>query len=298
MEWWLCCICLVLGCISIVSISKLYLMRKSAREICEGMTGWMEADSNVGIDISGRDLKMRELASAIDKELQRLRQEHIRYVQGDQELKRAITNLSHDLRTPVTAVCGYMELLQKEELPEEANRYLAVMNQRILALKDMMEELFQYSMILSAEIYQEREKVSLNRTLEECIAQHYGALKVAGIEPEISIPETVIYRELNEKALFRIFQNIISNVIKYSVGDCKIILEENGTICFQNHAYGLDKIQIGHLFDRFYTIESGRESTGLGLSIAKALSEEMGGQIDAGYEDGLLTIKVHFYNAS
>ena len=86
-------------------------------------------------------------------------------------------------------------------------------------------------------------------------------------------------------------------MIKYSAGDCKIILEESGTVCFQNHAYGLDNIQVGHLFDRFYTIESGRESTGLGLSIAKALSEEMGGQINAGYEDDLLTITVHFYSA-
>ncbi len=297
MEWWLCLICFMLVCICLFLIVKISLMRKSVREICEEISGWLEADSNVGIDISSRDSKMRKLAAIIDSELQKLRQEHIQYVQGDQELKRAITNLSHDLRTPVTAVCGYMELLQKEELSDAAERYLAIMKQRILSLKDMMEELFQYSIILSVEMYQERKKVSLNKVLEECIAQHYGALKVVGIEPVISIPETVVYRELNEKALFRIFQNIISNVIKYSAGDCKIILEENGTVYFQNHAYGLDNIQVGHLFDRFYTIESGRESTGLGLSIAKALSEEMGGQIDAGYEDELLTITVHLYTA-
>lgn len=297
MEWWLCIICILLVCVCVFLCIKLYIMRKSAREICEGITDWLEADSNVGIDISGRDLEMRKLAAAIDRELQKLRQEHIRYVQGDQELKRAITNLSHDLRTPVTAVCGYMELLQKEEMSDEAERYLAIMKQRILSLKDMMEELFQYSIILSSEMYQERTKVSLNKVLEECIAQHYGALKVVGIEPVIRIPEAVVYRKLNEKALFRIFQNIISNVIKYSAGDCKIVLEENGTICFQNHAYGLDNIQVGHLFDRFYTIESGRESTGLGLSIAKALSEEMGGQIDACYEDEILTITAHFHNS-
>lgn len=297
MEWWLCVICFVLVCICIFLFLKLSVMRKSVNEICEGISGWLEADSNVGIDVSGRDPKIRKLAAMLDRELQKLRQEHIRYVQGDQELKRAITNLSHDLRTPVTAVCGYMELLQKEELPDEAKRYLAIMKQRVLSLKDMMEELFQYSIILSVEIYQEKTKVSLNKVLEECIAQHYGALKVAGVEPVISIPETVVYRKLNEKALFRIFQNIISNMIKYSAGDCKIILEESGTVCFQNHAYGLDNIQVGHLFDRFYTIESGRESTGLGLSIAKALSEEMGGQINAGYEDDLLTITVHFYSA-
>ena len=297
MEWWLCLICFVLVCICIFLLTKLYVIRKSVEEICEGLSEWLETDSNVGIDISSRDRGIRKLAAIIDRELQKLRQEQIRYVQGDQELKRAITNLSHDLRTPVTAVCGYMELLQKEELPDEAERYLAIMKQRILSLKDMMEELFQYSIILSVEMYQERKKVSLNKVLEECIAQHYGALKVVGIEPVISIPETVVYRELNEKALFRIFQNIISNVIKYSDGDCKITLEENGTVCFQNHAYGLDNIQVGHLFDRFYTIESGRESTGLGLSIAKALSEEMGGQIDADYEDELLTVTVHFYSA-
>lgn len=295
MEGWLWLICFLLICICVFLLVKLYLMRKSVREICEGMSGWLETDSNVGIDISSRDVEMRKLAAVINRQLQKLRQEHIRYEQGDQELKRAITNLSHDLRTPVTAVCGYMELLQKEELSGEAGHYLDIMKQRILALKEMMEELFQYSVILSVETYKEREEVSLNRILEECIAQHYGALKVAGIEPAISIPETVVCRELNEKAVFRIFQNIISNVIKYSEGDCKITLKEDGTVCFQNHARGLDKIQVGHLFDRFYTIESGRDSTGLGLSIAKALSEEMGGQIDAGYAEGLLTVTVHFF---
>lgn len=269
-------------------------MWKMADEIRQQFAEQLKADSNVEIALSGRDAHMRRLAAAINQQLKLLRQEHIRYVRGDMELKRAITNISHDLRTPLTAVCGYMELLQKEEVSAPVRKYLAIIKQRVDALKDMTEELFQYSIIMSAAPIDKKEKISLNRALEECVAGHYGALKAVGIEPEIKMADGTVYCEGNLQSVSRILQNIISNAMKYSDGNLEIVLKEDGSICFSNIARGLDEIQTGHLFDRFYTVENGKASTGLGLSIAKTLTEEMGGRIEARYCGNVLSVIICF----
>lgn len=294
MIFWLCILCFVLFIVCIALMIKLILMRKAAKEIRLEFANRLKSDTNVGIDLSSRDSRMQKLAADIDWQLKLLRREHIRYVRGDQELRHAITNISHDLRTPLTAICGYMELLLKEDISDTVRRYLNIVEHRIKALKDMTEELFQYSVILSVDTYKEKKRISLNRALEECLAEHYGALKAAGIEPEITMPNQMVYCQLNEQALSRILQNLVSNVIKYSDGDLGINLEQNGSIQFRNHTDRLDEVQVGHLFDRFYTVESGRKSTGLGLSIAKTLTEEMGGKIEAWYKDEVLTITINF----
>lgn len=290
---YLAIILILLTIIAFLSV-KIILLHKAAEELREGFEEGIKADSNVGISISTNDRKVKKLAAGMNRQLKLLRKEHLRYIRGDLELKTAITNISHDLRTPLTAICGYMELLSEEELSEQVKEYLAVIGNRVDVLKELTEELFRYSVIMSVEFYKEREEISLNTAIEECVAGYYGALTQAGITPVIDIPKQAVVRKLNRKAVFRIFSNIVSNAVKYSDGDFSITLEENGTIYFSNSAAGLDKVMAGHLFDRFYTVESGRSSTGLGLAIAKTLTEEMHGQIDAGYEDGRLEITVVF----
>ena len=109
------------------------------------------------------------------------------------------------------------------------------------------------------------------------------------------MPEQKIVRMLNRNALSRIFGNIISNAVKYSDGDLVITLDKDGVITFANHTSALDEIRVGRLFDRFYTVESASaDSTGLGLSIAKVLTEQMGGEISAEYEDGMIRVKLSF----
>ncbi len=120
-------------------------------------------------------------------------------------------------------------------------------------------------------------------------------LKEKGIHPRIHICEKKIHRDLNKNALLRIFSNVLSNAVKYSDGDLTISLSEQGEIRFQNHSAGLDEIRTGRLFDRFYTVETADgESAGLGLSIAKTLTERMDGRILAEYHGGIVTIEIIF----
>ena len=305
MRMWI--ICGVLLCIILLLIWKIGAMRQAAREIREGLTEKLDTETNTLITIDSQDRAMRGLADAINTQLRRLRAQRQRYEQGNMALQETITNVSHDIRTPLAAIYGYLELLEKEEKSEAAEKYLAIIKNRTEALKDLTEELLVYAAAVPAEersygrkvtevSFREKawEDVDLNRVLEESIAAYYGALKVRQITPQITMPEKKVVRRLNAAALSRIFENVLNNAVKYSDGDLKIMMSEDGEIEFSNHAAALGEVQVGRLFERFYTVENGEHATGLGLSIARLLTEQMGGSIKAQYADGVLIIRVNF----
>jgi len=296
MVYLLCALCAISMMVICILLVKIALLRKATDEIRTEFAAKLNGDTNTGIDVTTSDRKMRQLASDIDRQLKLLRKEHICYLQGDRELKDAVTNLSHDLRTPLTAICGYMDLLECENTSDTVRGYLDIIADRIEALKQLTEELFRYSVMASGNQYDSREFVNLNQALEECVAAYYGALKEKDITPEISMPEVRVERQLSKTALSRILGNVIGNAVKYSDGDLQISLSEHGVITFSNRANQLDKVSVEKLFDRFFTVETGRNSTGLGLSIARLLTEQMGGKISAHYHSGKLHIAISFEN--
>jgi signal transduction histidine kinase len=245
------------------------------------------------IDVLSRDRYIRRLASEINAQLRELRVQRQRFIMGDAELKNAVTNIAHDLRTPLTAISGYLQLLEREEKSETVCRYLDMIANRTEALRTLTEELFKYS-ILTSQAQLKAESVIVNAVLEESLAASYGLLTQQGIEPTINITDTKVERMLDRSALSRIFENIISNATKYADGDFAVSMSEDGKIEFSNTASELDAVSVGRIFDRFYTVETGRNSTGIGLSIAKLLTERMGGSISAQICNGRLTISVEF----
>lgn len=281
--------------VNIGLIIKLWLMNKSALEIRRGIAEKLSSDTNTLIDISTGNKAMRVLANDLNVQLKELRREKIRCQQGDLELKEAVTNISHDLRTPLTAICGYLDMLEREEISPKAHRYLEIISERTDAMRQLTEELLKYSVAASGEhTHCELEDVVVNNVLEENVTGFYAVLTASGITPEISICDEKVHRMLNRNALSRIFSNIMSNAVKYSSGDLRISLADDGTISFSNKAPMLDEITVGKLFDRFYTVETGDRSTGLGLSIARTLTEQLGGTIEASYHDDTVTIEIKF----
>lgn len=269
---------------------KIFYMRKAIREIKRGFSEKLYTDTNTPIMLSSHDKLVSSLANDINVELKELQKQKHRYIQGDKELKNAITNISHDLRTPLTTICGYLSLLDKEEKSEHIARQLSIIKNRTFALKQLVEELFRYTTIISDTENSVYTETVINDVLEDCISSYYAIFKEKGITPNINLCEQKIVRSVDKTALLRIFNNVIDNAIKYSEGDLTISLFENGKIVFSNHTSDLNEIQIGKLFDRFYTVNTARKSTGLGLSIAKALIEKMDGNISADYSNNVLSI--------
>lgn len=276
---------------------KLRLMRRAAGEIAKGFSKKLREDTNTLIDISSRDKSMRELASVVNSELRRLRRERLRYQQGDLELKAAVTNISHDLRTPLTAICGYLELLEREGLTGKAEGYTGIIRGRAELLRSLTEELFRYCVVLSDPGGLNAEPVDLGAALEQSLASFYTVLTEKGIEPEITMPPGQVVRRLDRAALSRVFSNLLSNAAKYSDGDLRVELTPGGKVKFSNRCRALTGVEVGKLFDRFYTVEAARKSTGLGLSIARALCERMGGELVAEYIDGSLVMTADFSEA-
>lgn len=286
-------LCGVLAAAVLVLAVKVLLLQKGMDEIREQLGERLSQDTNNLLFLSTRDRHARHLAAELNGQLRLLRKQRRQYQTGDRELKEAVTNISHDLRTPLTAICGYLDLLEREDKSEAVTRYLAFIENRVQAMKQLTEELFRYSVILSAEDL-EMENVCLNAALEESLAGFYAALTERGITPTVHMPEERVVRRLNQAALSRVFGNILSNALKYSDGDLDVTLLDGGEVIFTNAASGLDEVQVGRLFDRFFSVEAARDSTGLGLAIAKTLVERMDGTIAAGYRAGRLMIRICF----
>ena len=276
----------------VVLLIKIYLLKKSAREIGDKFADILKTDTNTLVDISSRDKDMCELADSINKQLKILRKEHLQYHQGNTELKNAITNISHDLRTPLTAIAGNLYMIGKTDDLSEIREYVGAIEERTEAMKQLTEELFRYSMIVSNESKEDTEEVFVNQVLAESISSFYPVLTEKGITPQIHITDTRIVRNVNRSELARVFSNLLNNAVKYSNGDLDITLSDTGEITFANTAKKLSTVEVEQLFDRFYTVEVARNSTGLGLSIARTLVERMGGTITADYDNGRLTIRI------
>lgn len=290
---WLIILCAVLSLTVIALAIKVYMLKKSIGEICSDFENCLHTDTNVQISVSSADAEVRHLATAINLQLSELRKIKRQYINGDQELKDAITNISHDLRTPLTAIWGYLDLLEKKDLPIDEKRYIEQIRNRSEALKQLTEELFRYS-VISSTPEMSLENVNVCKVLEETLISFEAALQEANIVPDIQLPSEPVLRKLDTTALTRIFSNIINNAIKYSDGDFSVVFEKDGDIIFSNTAKELSTVEVGKLFDRFYTVDSARKSTGLGLSIAKLLTERMKGTIKAEYISDKLYIIISF----
>ena len=276
----------------VVLLIKIYLLKKSAREIGDKFADILKTDTNTLVDISSRDKDMCELADSINKQLKILRKEHLQYHQGNTELKNAITNISHDLRTPLTAIAGNLYMIGKTDELSEIREYVGAIEERTEAMKQLTEELFRYSMIVSNESKEDTEEVFVNQVLAESISSFYPVLTEKGITPQIHITDTRIVRNVNRSELARVFSNLLNNAVKYSDGDLEITLSDLGEITFANTAKELSTVEVEQLFDRFYTVEAAHHSTGLGLSIARTLVKRMGGTITADYDNGRFTIRI------
>ena len=277
----------------IVLFIEIIITKNEIKNIEKSFSKIIELDTNNLITVGTSSKEIKDLVNSLNKDLKKLRKLELEYKNGNQELKSSITNISHDMRTPLTAINGYIDLLKEEESEDKKKEYLEVIERKTKDLISLTENLFDFAKTVDIGENIEKENCLVNEILEEALSNYYTIFKEKNIIPEINICEEKIYRKINKNSMIRVFENILSNAGKYSDGDLKIKLEESGKITFSNKASLLDLASVQRIFNKYFTLENGKEkSNGLGLSIAKQLVELNSGKIFANYINNVLIIEI------
>ena len=273
MEW----IIGILAAFLILLLLKLVGILRQIRDICRQLTFLKDYDSNLMITGQEASGPLRELMDELNEMLDRQREQRRRYLKKEQDISDAYTNLSHDIRTPLTSLNGYFRLLEESEDPKERARYLSVIEERINSLKEMLEELFTYTKLKNETYVLEMEPLYLNRIVTETVFSYYDVWMEKGIEPEIDFSEEQMKIEGNAAGLRRTLQNIIKNGMDHGTGKMRITLKRQdqwAVVECINYVEHPEEIEVEKVFERFYKADEARSrtSSGLGLSIAKAFT--------------------------
>ena len=288
--WILIIIFLIL--VIIFLISKIVIINLSIKEIETNIEKILKEDSNRLITISTNNINLKKLANNLNLYIYEFRKQEKKYKNGNQELQKSITNISHDLRTPLTAIKGYIELIRKDNLNKKQSNYLKIISDKVDILTILTEQLYYYSKSLDLKDKIKKEKVCINDILEDVLVSYYELFKQKNITPKILIVEKKIFKYLDKNMFVRVLENIISNALKYSEDNFEVNLLGNGKIIISNKAKFLDMTNVNKIFNRYYTLQTGSKSSGLGLSIAKQLIELNGGNIYAKYKNNNLIIEI------
>lgn len=296
---------LIIAIISIFlnSMMLIYLIeyKRQIRQINEQILFILKHNTNAKIQTQVlANKEMNSLAKNINEVIEKHRKLEIELEKTNQNFKETITNISHDLRTPLTSASGYLQLMSsKETTKEKKKEYLAIIKERIDRVKELLEQLFEYARIEAKEYELVKERISINTILEQTISEFYEDFVAKGMEPNIQITNKRLSIIGDENALKRVFQNIIGNALIHGKETLAISLEvknEKKIIQFSNQTDSIEEAEIEQLFQRFYTTDKSRtkKTTGLGLAIVKSFVEQMGGEIKASLEKGLFTITIEF----
>lgn len=289
----------ILAGIIILQSIIMWKYQRQVKDICRQLAFLMKHDSNMLIH---REFGLGGIGMLSDRlnDLLELRRKEKQYYQEKETLiADTYTNLSHDIRTPLTSLDGYFQLMEACENVEEQRRYLNIIHERIHSLNEMLEELFMFTKLKNESYRLELTSCCINRILKETVFSYYDDWVRREIQPDIQITEEQLYIDGNKQGLSRIIQNVIKNGLDHGKKKIRIVLkrEQNQAVLrISNQVIASEQIDIEHVFDRFYKADAARSktSTGLGLSIAREFVRRMNGEIGAKIEENELIVEMSF----
>ncbi|MDO5291347.1 MAG: HAMP domain-containing sensor histidine kinase [bacterium] len=284
-------VCLVLLVIDIAHLqNSRYLMKQVQRLTRE--------DTNAELKLAAPERKMQRVFLSINQLLRVTRNRQIYYINKERELRKQMSNISHDLRTPLTSILGYISLAKDEQISEEERRgYLDIVEKRAKILQELITGVYDLSRMEEDKYVLNQEAIQLNNILYEVLALYYNEFEAREYDCNIKIEESVPEIIGDRNAMVRIYSNIIQNVLRHGIHKLDVSLavyEDRIETVISNDTDEITKEDLPKIFDRFYMADRMRtgENTGLGLAIVKKLSELMEGQVDALYENTMFGIKI------
>ena len=292
-------VCIIILFIAVIILSlRLFLLRRNIRSISKELENTLSPDYNRQLKIDLSDHELNNLAVIINKNLDKQKKLKLKEERSRRQLEQSVADIAHDLRTPLTVVKGNLQLLNSESLSEKGRQYLDVSTKKTEALKNMVDEFFELSVLESDPTPARLETIDLTAFLTEFLIDHEELIRSHSLEPEIQLPGKEKNVFANREMLQRVFENLISNILKYANDSFFIKLADNGIITVGNKLKDGVTIDTDHIFDRTYRADKARSSgsAGLGLYIAKLLMEKQNGTITASDSAAILTFRLEFTN--
>ncbi len=281
--------------LSIITIILFIAYRRQVKDTCRHMAFINKNKTNMLLPSKLPYKELDELNKMVNETLIKAQKITAEQSAGDKRLKEAITNISHDIRTPLTSLDGYFQLLARSDSEEERQKYIAIIEERIDNLKYMLEELFTYTKLKNENYELQLEKTDFSKTVYDTLFSFYEEINSRRIEPQIDFCDEQIFVRGNKEALKRIVQNLLKNAFDHGTATLMISMKRSENevvfIC-SNDIDNADEIDVSQIFTRFYKADLARthSSTGLGLSIAKELAERMKGNLSVEISDNIFSI--------
>lgn len=291
---------------------RLWLLRRSLgcaeRELRE-ITG--QIGENRILRMETPEPKLEALLAAVNDALKQLRAERISYDRREKEFQRQIENISHDLRTPLTAILGYLKLMDLENLSEEEREDLQIVCRKAESMRRLVSQFYDYSRAVSPDYVPQQQRVDLSRYVRETMLEYYADIEVkeraslpgaSSFRFECELPDAPVLIQADEAVLHRVLDNLVQNALRYGTSFFRVCLsQEKEGVClvFENDVQGMKAEDLEPLFQRFYVKDAARsrsaDATGLGLAIAQSFTEKLGGTLTAELpQEGILRFTVRF----
>ena len=285
----LAALCAVLGL-------RLYALEKDIRSCARQL----REDEGARVRMAAPNRAAEDLLSAVNRLLELREADEAEHRRQEHAIRQQISNISHDLRTPLTSILGYLQLLEGDSLTvEERREYLGIVRGRAKALQSLITSFYDLSRLEGGEYPLSREKVDLYHVLSELVAEFYNDFEQSGFDMTVELAPGLPAVTADPAGVLRVFTNLIRNALEHGQKRMSIFLyrqEETVVSAFSTDAAGLTREDVEHVFDRFFTADKMRtgQSTGLGLAIVKALVGQMGHRVTAALDGEMFTVQVRW----
>lgn len=278
---------ILLAMVTVLLLFRLLMLRREMGRMTEQLRRYNDGETGKKIDVALVDSKLEELAAQINVQSRRIDEAEVQKNRIRQEFRQAAVNMSHDIRTPLTSIRGYIQLLDRDAISaDERKEFIEIVNNRTSRLQSLLDDFFELAVIESPEDDLNIECLDMTSLIADIVVSYYDGFNKRGIVPAIMLPDQKYLVFGDESAVRRVVENLLANTLKYGSGTVEILLErgkEEVAFTIVNEAKELAGSNVNLLFDRFYTADRARsaQTSGLGLSIAKGLMLKMGGKLQA-----------------